>query len=167
MNRSFKRIAAMLVLAAMALAIAGCATSAKASEVTFALTGVECKGTTSTDSLVAPPADPATLSGGYRYKKPGDADKADVKKWEVSTYVWTPGAMTVRKGDTVKLRTFIVNGDVHATRVIAPDGKDAVSEQVLNRGREATLTFKATQPGVYRVLCKSHVPTMEAIVTVL
>lgn len=166
MRKLSGRVMCLLGLGAATLALGACGASAKSSEAVFTLTGVELKGSTSIDSLAAPTTDPASLSAGYRYKKPGDADKSDPKKWEVSTCIWTPGVMTVKKGDTVKLRTFIVNGDNHATKVVAPDGKDAVAEQVLQRGRETTLTFKATQTGNYVVLCKSHAPTMEAVVSV-
>jgi len=140
---------------------------APAGTVEFVVTGVEWKGSTSTKDLAAPPVDPAKLSDGYRYKGPGVADKADATKWEVSTYVWSPGAMTVLQGDKVKLRVFIVNGDKHSTWIEGPDGKEVVKEQVQNRGREYLVEFTASQVGNYALICNQHDPTMRAVITVL
>lgn len=137
------------------------------SKVWFAVTGVELKGSTVTKDLAVPPVNPKTLSDGYRYKAPGEADKADATKWEVSTYVWNPGAITVLQGDEVTLRIFIVNGDKHTTWVEGPDGKEVVKEQEQNRGREYLLTFTAAQVGHYMLHCNEHDPTMNAVITVL
>ncbi len=141
--------------------------SAPAGPVEFAVTGVEWKGSTVTKDLAEPPVNPKTLSTGYRYKEPGVADKADATKWEVSTYVFSPGAMTVLQGDKVDLRIFIVNGDKHTTWVEGPDGKEVVKLQVLNRGREYVMTFTASQGGTYKLICTEHAPTMKAVITVL
>ncbi len=141
--------------------------SVPAAAVEFTVTGVELKGSTVTKDLAAPPVDPKTLSDGYRYKAPGEADKADPTKWEVASYVWTPGAMTVLQGNTVKLRVFAVNGDKHVTWVEGPDGSEAIKERELNRGRDYTLTFTANQVGTYRLICTTHDPTMTAVITVL
>lgn len=140
---------------------------APAGKIEFTVTGVEWKGSTVTKDLAVPPVDPRTLSDGYRYKAPGDADKADATKWEVSTYVWQPGAMTVLQGDEVALRIFIVNGDKHPTWVEGPDGKEVAKEQELNRGREYLVKFTASQAGAYKLVCNNHDPTMRAVVTVL
>ncbi len=140
---------------------------APASEVMFMVTGAELKGSTVTKDLAVPPVNPKTLSDGYRYKEPGVADKADATKWEVSTYVFTPGAMTVLQGDKVTLRIFIVNGDKHTTWVEGPDGSEVIKEQEQNRGREYLMTFTASQVGNYMLHCNEHDPTMHANITVL
>jgi plastocyanin len=141
--------------------------AAPATKVWFAVTGVELKGSTVTKDLAVPPVNPKTLSDGYRYKAPGEADKADATKWEVSTYVWDPGAITVLQGDEVTLRIFIVNGDKHTTWIEGPDGKEVVKEQEQNRGREYLMTFTAGQVGHYMLHCNEHDPTMNAVITVL
>jgi plastocyanin len=141
--------------------------AAPASEVMFMVTGAELKGSTKTTDLAVPPVNPTNLSDGYRYKKPGVADKADATKWEVSTYVWMPGAMTVLQGDKVTLRIFIVNGDEHTTWVEGPDGSEVVKEQIQNRGREYLMTFTASQVGNYMLHCNEHDPTMHSNITVL
>ncbi|MBI3953980.1 MAG: hypothetical protein HY330_05655 [Chloroflexi bacterium] len=138
-----------------------------AGERMFMVTGAELKGSTVTKDLAVPPTDPKTLSDGYRYKKPGDADKSDASKWEVSTYVWTPGAMTVFQGDKVTLRIFIINGDKHTTWIEGPDGKEAVKEQTQNRGREYVMSFTASQAGAYMLHCNEHDPTMHSTITVI
>jgi len=141
--------------------------AAPAGKVEFVVTGVELKGSTVTKDLAVPPVNPKTLSDGYRYKEPGVADKADATKWEVSTYVWAPGAMTALQGDQVTARIFIVNGDKHTTWIEGPDGAEVVKEQEQNRGREYLMTFTAAQAGNYKLVCNEHDPTMRAVITVL
>lgn len=138
-----------------------------AGKVEFTVTGVEWKGSTVTKDLAVPPKNPKDLSDGYRYKAPGVADKADATKWEVSSYVWSPGAMTVLQGDQVALRVFIVNGDKHTAWVEGPDGVEVVKEQEQNRGREYLMTFTASQVGTYKLICNEHDPTMKAVITTL
>ena len=141
--------------------------AAPAKDVEFVVTGVEWKGATSIDSLAAPTTDPKTLSSGYRYKAPGEFEPTNPKRWEVSSYVWSPGAMTALQGDKITLRTFIINGDEHAACMEAPDGTKVVQAQNLNRGRQYLLTFTAAQAGTYKLICGSHAPTMTAAITVL
>lgn len=136
-------------------------------ERVFTVSGVELKGSTSTDSLSVPSLDPSKLSAGYRYKGPGTADKADPKKWEVSSYLWEAGPVVAYQGDTVKLVTFILNGDKHVTHIEGPDGTKVVDTQTLERGREYTLTFKAEKAGLYTVICTTHGPTMSLPILVL
>jgi hypothetical protein len=68
--------------------------------------------------------------------------------------------MTVMQGDTVTLRTFVLNGDTHAVRLLAPDGSEVGDAEVWNRGREYNLTFTADQAGYYTLICDTHGPTM-------
>ncbi|MBI4213559.1 MAG: hypothetical protein HY534_04550 [Chloroflexi bacterium] len=171
MNRRFRAILAVvtpiLLLLVVAAWGAGAGAAQRSTAVEFAVTGAELKGTTTIASLAPPSDDPATLSDGYRYKGPGDADPADPTKWEVSSYVWVPSAMTVFQGDTVSLRIFSVNGDKHEVWVQAPDGSEVIREQELNRGRDYTLTFAASQRGYYTLVCTTHDPTMTAVITAL
>ena len=93
---------------------------------TIFMTAVELKGATTTENLVPPPVNPKDLSKGYDYKPPAQADKNDPKKWEVSSYRFDPGFVTVLQDDTVKLTVFVVNGDEHDVRIADPEGRDVL-----------------------------------------
>lgn len=169
-----RRVFHLMILAgaaALFLAAVGCAQQAKAAiptgERTFYVTGLEYKGSTSTKDLAAPPVDPKDLGDGYRYKKPGDADKSDATKWEVSTYRWEPGTMQAFQGDKVNLVGFIVNGDKHKTWIEDPAGGTTMKEQEWNRGREYKFSFVAEKAGYYILHCDEHDPSMTAYVLVL
>ena len=131
----------------------------------FYLTAFEVKG--ATDGIVPPSVNPEDLSDGYGFKPPGEYDSSNPNKWQVASYMWTPGAMTVLQGDTVELTTFVLNGDKHEVWVEAPDGSEVVQEFEMNRGREYEFSFTASQAGVYRLVCNTHEPTMTAYITVL
>lgn len=126
--------------------------AAEAGNREFFVTGVEWKGTTNTESLSAPDIDPTTLSQGYRYKGPG-FDGASPANWQVATYVWNPGMMVAYEGDEVTLTVFIVNGDHHSTRLLAPDGTQIGATDDYQRGRETKVLFTATQTCTYRFSC--------------
>jgi plastocyanin len=81
--------------------------------------------------------------------------------------MWSPGNMTAFQGDKVNLHFFIVNGNEHEVWVEGPDGSTVVDETEMNRGREYTFTFDASQAGVYRLVCNNHEPTMTAELVVL
>ena len=134
---------------------------------TIFMTGMEVKGSTMADKLQPPRVNPKDISKGYSFKGPGEADKADAKKWEVSSYVFTPSFVTVRQGDTVKLTTFMVNGDEHEVWVAAPDGQRVVAPTKWNRGREYTVQFVAEKTGNYQLVCSEHAPSMIATFLVL
>lgn len=136
-------------------------------ERTFAISGVEIKGSTTTKDLAVPDVDPTKLSDGYRYKGPGAADKSDATKWEVSSYSFQPAFMVATQGDKVTLLTFIINGDKHDAFLQGPDGKEVVKKQTLNRGREYKISFTAEQVGFYTLVCETHDPTMKTQILVL
>jgi plastocyanin len=138
-----------------------------AGKQTFYVTAVEWKGTTSADKLPPPSIDPVTLSKGYGFKGPGAFDTSKPQDWQVSTYVYTPGAMMVNQGDEVEVVAFVVNGDHHNTRVIAPDGAMVGQPMDAQRGREYKFSFTASQAGVYRLVCDTHAPTMTANILAL
>lgn len=153
-----------LLLIVASLLVMGCSSASAAnlepSEVTFDLSVIEIKG--STDGIAAPEVDPTTLSLGYRFAGPGDFDAGNPDKWQVSTYMFSPAAMTVAQGDKVTLRSFVINGDEHTVWVEAPDGTRVVNNEVMNRGREYQISFTAEQAGYYTLHCNEHSPTMSA-----
>ncbi len=127
---------------------------------TIFLTALEVKGGTTADKLAPPAVNPKDLSKGYDFKNPGEADKQNPQRWEVSSYMFSPGFVTVRQGDTVKLTAFIVNGDKHEVWITAPDGRKIVADTVWNRGREYHIQFVAEKVGTYQLICSEHAPSM-------
>jgi len=157
----------IILLVLMALVLGACGGSdgtvgLDASNVLFDVSVIEIKG--ATDGIDAPSVDPAGLSDGYRYKPPGEYDADNPAKWQVSTYMFSPAALTIGQGDSVTLRTFIINGDEHTVWVEAPNGDTAAAEIVMNRGREYEVKFTADQAGYYRLLCDEHGPTMSSVI---
>ena len=153
---------ALLIVASGALAACSSdSSSAEPSAVTFDIEMIEVKG--GTDGIPPPDVDPTTLSEGYRFTGPGDFDADNLDRWQVSTYMFAPGAMTVAKGDEVSLRVFGVNGDEHEVWVEAPDGTKVTSAHIMNRGREYNLSFTAELTGHYKLICGNHAPTQADI----
>jgi plastocyanin len=134
---------------------------------TIFMNAVEYKGTTTTEKLAPPSVNPATLSKGYVYKGPGEADQTAPQQWEIDSYAFSPGFMTVYKGDTVALSTFVVNGDKHEVAVLAPDGQVVVPTAPWTRGQEYRVSFVADKVGTYHLSCSIHAPTMTASILVL
>jgi plastocyanin len=124
------------------------------------MNAVEVKGATMADKLAPPAVNPKNLSKGYGFKAPGEIDKKKQKKWQVSSYMFTPSFVTVRQGDTVKLIVFIVNGDKHEVWITAPDGQKVVAPKKWNRGREYHVQFVAEKTGSYQLVCSEHAPSM-------
>jgi plastocyanin len=129
---------------------------------TIFMTGMEVKGTTTADKLAPPAVNPTDLSKGYGFKAPGKADKGDPRKWEVASYIFSPGFVVVRQGDTVKLTAFLVNGDEHEVSVADPEGRQVVAKATWQRGRQYEVSFIAEKPGAYQLTCSTHAPTMGA-----
>lgn len=134
---------------------------------TIFMTALEIKGGTTADKLAPPSINPKDISKGYEFKSPGEADKANPKRWEVSSYLFSPGFVTVRRGDRVNLTVFVVNGDEHEAWVTDPDGREVVAKRIWNRGREYQVSFIAEKVGSYQLTCSSHAPTMAATFLVL
>lgn len=133
----------------------------------FYVTGVEWKGSTTAKDLAPPQVNPKDLSDGYGFKGPGVFDASNPDKWEVASYVWTPGSMIAYQGDKVTMTFFIINGNKHSTWVEGPDGAEVAKEVEMNRGREYTMSFTVSKVGVYRLVCNEHEPTMTAYILVL
>jgi len=153
--------------AALGLALAPQAVGQPPATHTIALTAIEIKGGTTADKLAPPPLNPADLSKGYGFKRPGEADKTAPQRWEVSAYLFAPSFAVARQGDTIVLTAFVVNGDQHEVWVVAPGGQRVTPPVMWNRGREYRLQFVAEEPGTYQLVCSDHAPTMTASFLVL
>jgi plastocyanin len=134
---------------------------------TIFMTAVEIKGSTTADKLAPPAVNPADLSKGYTFKGPGEADKTAPQRWEVSSYMFVPGFITVPQGDSLTLTAFIVNGDQHDVAILSPDGQVAVPTAIWQRGREYRVSFVAEKAGIYQLKCFAHAPTMTANILVM
>lgn len=154
-------VAAMLLSLPLATGESPGQTASPATHTIF-MSAIEVKGGTTADKLAPPSVDPKDLSKGYEFKGPGQADKQNPRRWEVSSYVFTPGYVVVRQGDTVKLIAFIVNGDEHHVWVTAPDGRRVIPETIWNRGRQYEVSFVADKIGSYQLTCSTHAPSMTA-----
>ena|SRR6266516_3215588 len=60
------------------------------------MSAVELKGSTTTETLAPPAVNPMELSKGYGFKASGEADQGAPERWEVSSYLLTPGFTTVQ-----------------------------------------------------------------------
>jgi plastocyanin len=128
---------------------------------------IEIKGGTSPERLAPPPVNPKDFSKGYELKAPGEANKSDPKRWEVSSYMFSPNSVTLRQGDTVKLQAIVVDADEHHVRLNDPDGREVIAETKWNYEREYQLSFVAKKLGAYQLTCSDHAPTMAATFLVL
>ena len=131
------------------------------------MTAIENKGGTTTETLAPPAVNPVELSKGYGYKGPGEADKTAPQRWEVASYSFAPGFITVPQGDTLTLTVFVVNGDHHDVALLAPDGQVVAPTAIWQRGREYQVSFVAEHAGTYHLKCFAHAPTMTATILVL
>lgn len=157
----------LAVLALFLLTSRGLGQTAGPTTHTIFMTALEVKGGTTADKLAPPALNPKDLSKGYEFNPPGEADKNNPRRWEVSSYSFSPGFVTVRQGDTVNLTVFVVNGDEHEVRITDPDGREVVPMTKWNRGREYKISFAAKKSGSYHLTCSAHAPTMTATILVL
>jgi plastocyanin len=130
------------------------------------MSAVEIKGGTTADKLPPPPVNPVELSKGYGFTGPGEAEKTAPQRWEVASYLFVPGFITVPQGDTVTLTAFVVNGDHHDVAILAPDGQVVVPTAIWQRGRQYEVSFVAEHAGTYHLKCFAHAPTMTATILV-
>ncbi len=133
---------------------------------TVQITAFEIKGSTHASELAPPGVDPATLSLGYGLKDVG-VYEADSDKWQVASYMWLPGEVTAFQGDTLDLNFFVLNGNKHDVWIEGPGGETVAQTTEMNRGREYQISLVVTTPGVYRLICGTHAPTMTAEIVVL
>jgi plastocyanin len=146
------------VLAA-ALVLTACGpgpTPASAKPRTIYVAAVEMKGGVTVDKE-AYPQGALPGGGGYLLKAPDDKSR-----WEVSTYRWDPGTIVVNEGDTVTLEIVGINGDEHPFTI-----EGYWLSDVVHRGRLTRITFVADKPGIFKVICRKHAPSMQADLVVL
>ena len=153
------KVVLSVVLLGVSLVLAGCggATPAAPTERTVYMAAVEPKGGASVDSEPFPTG--ALPEGpGYALKEPNAEGR-----WEVETYRWDPGTVVVIQGDVVTLEIIGINGKEHPVRI---EGYPDVTG-VVRRGQVTRLTFTANQAGIFKIICDTHPPSMQADLVVL
>jgi plastocyanin len=158
------RMCGILALALLAQPVS--AQQAPATHTIF-MNAVEYKGSTTIEKLAPPQVNPATLSKGYVYKGPGEAEKTAPQQWDIASDAFALGFVTVQQGDTVAVRVFVVNGDTHDVSVLAPDGQVVVPTATWTRGGEYQVSFQAEKVGTYKLICAIHGPSMTATILVV
>lgn len=120
------------------------------------MAAVEAKGGVTTDKEPYPEKAPPP-GGGYLLNAP---DKSG--RWEVSTYRWEPGTVVVNQGDNVTLEIIGINGAAHPLRIEGHDVK-----AVIRRGEIVRVSFRAEKAGLFKIICDTHQPSMQADLVVL
>lgn len=123
---------------------------------TVYMAAIEPKGSTTVEKEPFPKA-ALPAGGGYGLKAP---DKEG--KWEVETYAWLPGSITVYQGDEVTLHVAGINGAEHAVTIEGYGLK-----YVVKRGEITTVSFKADKAGIFEIVCHNHRPSMTGQLIVL
>ena len=103
------------------------------------------------------PDSPLPSGAGYIRTPPNPAGR-----WEVSAYQWSPGTIVVQQGETVTLEILGVNGDVHPSTI-----PGIVESFTVKRGQISRVTFTASKPGLYPIICTKHLPNMQGTLVVL
>ena len=153
------RFALKTLFAAMGLAAAGLAMfagDARAEKRFFTIAAVEPKGGVTTDKEPFP-TEALPAGGGYVLNKPDSNNR-----WEVSTYLWMPGQITVNEGDEVTLEFVGINGASHPTTI-----KGLGKTFVLKRGSATRVSFVADKAGIFPIECATHKPSMTGEIIVL
>lgn len=149
----------VLALVGGAILVAACSGQAPAVapvERTIYMAAVEPKGGVTVDKEPFP-SEALPPGGGYALNEP-NADG----RWEVETYRWDPGTIVVNQGDIVTLEIIGINGKEHPFTI---EGYDLSG--VVMRGHLTRLTFTADKPGIFKISCATHQPSMQADLVVL
>ena len=130
---------------------------ASAEERTIYIAAIEPKGGTTVDKEPFP-ARELPKGPGYVRKAPDASGR-----WEVSVYQWSPTTVVVKQGDRVTLEIVGINGAVHIAHV----DKYHPEQFAVKRGEVTRIQFTADTPGLFKIHCRNHEPTMEGYLVVL
>jgi FtsP/CotA-like multicopper oxidase with cupredoxin domain len=128
-----------------------------AGERVIYLAAIEPKGGVTVDKESYPAA-PLPKGGGYVLNPPNPQGR-----WEVSVYQWSPSTIVVRQGERVTLEIVGINGAKHSGHIdkYHPDHFE------VKRGQITRVQFTADTPGIFKIHCKEHEPSMEGTLVVL
>lgn len=164
MKRTSSAVTTTLAVALIAIVLSGASlaialsprASVTATKRTVYMSAIEPKGSTTVDKEPFPPA--SLPAGGGYILKPPDA----TGKWEVSSYGWEPAVIVVYQGDEVTLQILGINGKEHVSYI-----EGYVESFNVKRGELTVLKFTADKVGTFRIVCKTHSPSMEGYLVVL
>ena len=145
-------------IAVTGIALLGLSLRAQAAEervVYMAL--IEPKGGVTVDKEPYPTAE-LPKGGGYVKKAPDPSGR-----WEVSVYQFSPASIVVKQGDRVTLEMIGINGAKHSVHV----DKYRPDHVLVKRGEMARIQFTAETPGMFKIHCQEHEPSMEGLLVVL
>lgn len=130
--------------------------SARAKPRVIYLSAVEWKGDANVSREAFPPA---ALPGGGGYKLvPPDA----AGDWEVETYRFDTAASVAYEGERVLLMILGVNGRQHDIAIPAFNRSFTVT-----RGKLTRVRFVANKVGSFKMICRTHPPSMVMDLVVL
>ena len=94
-------------------------------------------------------------------------------EWRIGSYMFLPQEAVAYMGERLRMEIFGVRGSHHETILEDPDGKqvkgpdgEAISFNV-KRGELHVIEFTVEKPGIYRLVCTTHLPTMVMNIHVL
>jgi heme/copper-type cytochrome/quinol oxidase subunit 2 len=156
---------AVLLVGLLALAACGQddgATAQEPQERTIAIQALQYDMTRHVDRTPFPDTldehpDFADKWPGWRLDEPDEDGE-----WYARAYVFNPSTIVVNEGDEVTLRLFGIHGDSHPSVI---EGYDVTFD--IRRGEVDEVTFTADKPGVFRMICADHVPSMIGQLVVL
>ena len=121
------------------------------------MAAIEPKGGVTADKEPFPTT-PLPKGGGYVLAPPSPQGR-----WEVSAYQFSQVTIVVRQGERVTLEIVGINGAKHSVHVdkYHPDLFE------VKRGQISRVQFTADTPGLFKIHCKEHEPTMEGTLVVL
>ncbi len=130
------------------------------------MSAIEYKGGASTVDEAYPPEavegtrNLAPLGGGYELEAP-DA----TGRWEVESYRFEPGFLVAKLDERITLEIVGINGALHDISLISPSG--ASVDLVVTRGRLTRVPFRASELGMWKLVCHTHPPAMTADMLVI
>ncbi|HAM58599.1 MAG TPA: hypothetical protein DD417_09995 [Elusimicrobia bacterium] len=146
-------------IAVTGIALLGLSSRAQAAEERVVyLAAIEPKGGVTVDKEPYPTAE-LPQGGGYVKKRPDAASG----RWEVSVYQFSPATVVVKQGERVTLEIVGINGAKHSVHV----DKYSPDHVLVKRGEIARIQFTADTPGLFKIHCKEHEPSMEGHLVVL
>ncbi len=154
-RRTWIRLAATFAVVFGIFASVG-ESAAKMQSRTIFLSAVEWKGGTNVSKEPFPTA-PLPQGGGYELMPP-DA-KGD---WSTETYRFDSAVVVAYEGERVTLKIFGVNAAYHDIAIPNFNRNFRVS-----RGQLSTVRFVAKKAGIYPIICRTHKPSMHAVLVVL